>query len=122
MTLVGGHRRDAEHGATGLGTHGSLGCADPGLGDVQPLRGQLVQGQQAVATPLARGDNGGRGRQNRAFASPDGVGRTPTARSPSGMCTSTINRKRRASDTNTSGAAEAISPSSSRRPHRADAG
>ena len=38
---------------------------------------------------------------------------TPTARSPSGMCTSTTNRKRRASGTNTSGAAEAISPSSS---------
>ena len=89
MTLVGDHRRDAQHRPAGLRTRCELGTdssfsdfgldnhgfSDSGLGNVQSLQGQLVQVKHPVAVPLARGDHGGRGHKSCALAHLDRLGR-----------------------------------------------
>ena len=95
------------------GPRRKLRCVDGRLGDVHPLGGQRVELQQPAPGPRARRDDGGGNRKDRAFPRPDVVGAVVGGRWPSGMCTSTTRRSRRACGTSTSGAVEATSPSSS---------
>ncbi len=114
VALVEGHRRNAEQRPAGRGPGGELGGVDAGLGDVHPVGGQRVQLQQPAPAPRAGRDDGGGGREDRAFPHPGVVAsRRLPGGDPAACARARPSASRRACGTSTSGAVEATSPSSS---------